>query len=328
MDQPAQHIETKPTKQRIIEKNTKSALKPKTREQIFEELIHTKRNLKPSPTLCSIFANELIEKLGMAKLDILKNDVKTTLNFFDLLTKKRYLLFYLRHMRRSVAFKEANESNLFVGLKLGEMINKYFAFAGINDAGLNLPIEFSESKVLLNDVPCFLVFEFQGGETPVLISKILLRGIDSTVKEKEVINELVKFIEKEKHVRNLGSPDTSKEGKLINQGGSGVNGIKQTLNGPFVSKVSRQKELMTKVDHIKVKQRPLVDNSQINKIPKYDSAFEEEQANKFRRIGGMEMEEESNWPKPTRAKIGETRLTDSRIKQEREFYKKNNRKPG
>ena len=126
-------------------------------------------------------------------------DIKNCLILFDTLTKKEYLLFYLRHFKRASTFKPINESTLFADAKMKELLDRHYAFSGFEMSN-TLPIEFDDYKleqnISISDVPCFLIFRHENRTMPTLIAKIPLKGVDSWPKEQALIDELSKIVKK------------------------------------------------------------------------------------------------------------------------------------
>lgn len=281
-------------------------------------------NIRQSQTDNSLartnFVQELQTNVKPYKIDILKTKMAPIFNFFDFLTKKECLLIYLRHFRRISLFKEKNEQNLFVGLKLAELVNKHYAFCGINDAALNMPPELQEFHITSFDVPCFIVFRIVDDQA-IVINKISLAKVDTSAKEQQVYAELAKIVEKPKVQNDFKSPDRikptgfSEKSKIIFK--------KNPNDDPIGSKVSHQKESSLKSNIIKSKNLNLSGAPVSKVIAKYQVNETEEE---------FDIEKDDSPKKVDKKPKIEYRKNppqheNSNLRHEREFVKKTNNEP-
>ena len=218
----------------------------------------------------ALFANELTFSVKNHKMEILKCDITSCLSFFDLMTKKSLLLFYVRSIKKTNLFKEQNEYSLFNDSKMKDMLGKHYAFSGFEASIKGVPMELVEFRVTPIDVPSLLVFHNQGGMTPALIYKTGLKNVDSLSKEQVVISELFQIQDKIRNPKRLKSPELKKQDLIEPEFRLPKSKITRSPNSKTTS--IPEARILRKVEEPKV--QPKVEQKKPIKIPKY--AFSEE----------------------------------------------------
>lgn len=165
------------------------------REAAFDRFLAQKPLKNPPPQSGQEFAQEFMKVVPKPQFDIIKVDLGPTLSFYDLMTKKRLLMVYCRHIKRTSLFKHQNEAGLFTNPTMANLINSNFAFTGIDESVSTSPYDLLKFKIRSIDFPCILIFQQGPDGSPVLVHKICLKQVGGFADEKCVIDEVQKKVQ-------------------------------------------------------------------------------------------------------------------------------------
>lgn len=260
------------------------------RELAYDEFL-ARKPLKNGPiSTGQAFNSEFTKVVKSPKFDVIKTDFADAIRFFDFMTKKKLLLVYGRHLKRTSTFREKNEEGLFSNQRMVELIKTHFGFTGVDDAVSTFPFELKKFKVSAVDLPCLLVFRMAEAGEAELVDKICLKQVGAFSEEHEVVKDLEEIVEK------LGGKERERKGgrmapKEPSREEVEPPRLKQGPGaGPIATRKERQNELRRRLEESGGKPR-LLNERELR--PTRPMAFQEPDKAQSEPINtnGMEIEE-------------------------------------